>query len=378
MKNYLKYNIYFIAIIALLASCNKSKQAVNIDETQNLPETITITEAQFLDAKMELGAVTEQTFNEGIKTNGFIDVPPENRASVSTIMGGYIKSAPLLIGDEVKKGQLLLTIENPDFIEIQQNYLESFQQLNFLKTEYDRQKTLFDEKITSQKNYLKAESDYKTTIAKYNGLGQKLQLMNINLSKVKEGKFTSVMAIYSPISGSIANVDTSIGKFMNASEVLIDVINDEHKHLELVIFEKDVLKVKEGQKIKFKLPESSSKLYDGEVHLIGKSIDEVNRTVKVHGHIYNEHESFLVGMFVEAEIFTNTIQKMALPVNAVLESDENYFILVLKEQLNNEYLFEKVQVTIGSKNEEWVEIINTEGTLKNRQILINGAFLPVE
>jgi len=237
---------------------------------------------------------------------------------------------------------------------------------------------LFDENITSQKNYLKAESDYKTTIAKYNGLGQKLALMNLNLSKVKEGKFTSVMAIYSPISGSIANVDTSIGKFMNASEVLIEIINDEHKHLELVIFEKDVLNVKEGQKIKFKLPESSSKLYDGEVHLIGKSIDEVNRTVKVHGHIDNEHESFLVGMFVEAEIFTKTIQKMALPVNAVLEADDNYYILVLKEQLNNEYLFEKVQVAIGSKNEEWVEIIDTKGLLKNRQILINGAFLPVE
>jgi len=378
MKNYLKYHIYFIAIIAFLASCNKSKQAVNIDETQNSPETITITKAQFLDAKMALGAVTEQTFNEGIKTNGFIDVPPANRASVSTIMAGYIKTAPLLIGDEVKKGQLLLTIENPDFIEIQQNYLESFQQLNFLKTEYDRQKTLFDEKITSQKNYLKAESDYKTTLAKHNGLGQKLALMNLNLSKVKEGKFTSVIAIYSPISGSIANVDSSIGKFMNASEVLIELINDEHKHLELVIFEKDVLKVKEGQKIKFKLPESSSKLYDGEVHLIGKSIDEVNRTVKVHGHIDNEHESFLVGMFVEAEIFTNTIQKMALPVNAVLEADDNYYILVLKEQLNNEYLFEKVQVAIGSKNEESVEIIDTKGLLKNRQILINGAFLPVE
>ena len=315
MNNYLKYHIYFIAIIAFLASCNKSKQAVNIDETQNLPETITITEAQFLDAKMELGAVTEQTFNEGIKTNGFIDVPPENRASVSTIMAGYIKTAPLLIGDEVKKGQLLLTIENPDFIEIQQNYLESFQQLNFLKTEYDRQKTLFDEKITSQKNYLKAESDYKTTIAKYNGLGQKLALMNLNLSKVKEGKFTSVMAIYSPISGSIANVDTSIGKFMNASEVLIEIINDEHKHLELVIFEKDVLNVKEGQKVS-----AGQVIAVVDASVLSSNVEEIKTQLEYAEYMYNKQKELNkrgVGSEFDMETAKNQVASLKASMNSL-------------------------------------------------------------
>jgi len=283
-----------------------------------------------------------------------------------------------LVGDSVKKGQLLLTLENPDFIEIQQNYLETYEKLNFLKSEYERQKTLFDENITSQRNYLKAESEYKSTVALFNGLGQKLRLMNISPSKVKEGKITSVIPIYAPIAGDISEVYTSVGKFMDASQVLILIIDSSHKHLELVVFEKDVLSIKKGQLIEFKTPENSEKIYKAEVHLIGKTIDEENRTVPVHGHLENKEEPFLVGMYIEAEIITSSTEKLALPLEAVIEDNDTYYVLVLKEQTKEEYEFEKIEVVIGLKNEKWVEIVNSNEPLNEEQILIKGAFIPLE
>ena len=378
MKKYIINTIYILSIFTLI-SCGNSKNPENekeaIETNNNLIE---ITEAQFQSSAMELGEIMEQSFSEGVKTNGFIDVPPSDRAMVSAIMGGYVKISHLLIGEKVKKGELLLTLENPDFIEIQQNYLETHERLNYLKSEYERQKTLFNEKITSEKNYLKAESDYKSSLAIYNGLAQKLRLMNINTANVKIGNFTSSIPVYSPINGSISQVYASVGKFMNESDVLLEIIDDTHKHLELVIFEKDVLKVKVGQPIKFKLPESSEVSYDAEVHLIGTSIDEKNRTVKVHGHMEKELQSFLVGMFVEAEIITNSTQKMALPSAAILEEDGKSYILVLKEKIENNYNFEKIQIAIGTKNEDFAEIINTTELLKNKQVLIKGAFLPIE
>ncbi|MGV8946341.1 MAG: efflux RND transporter periplasmic adaptor subunit [Lutibacter sp.] len=378
MKKYIINTIYILSIFTLI-SCGNSKNPENekeaIETNENLIE---ITEAQFQSSAMELGEILEQNFSEGIKTNGFIDVPPSDRAMVSAIMGGYVKISHLLIGEKVKKGELLLTLENPDFIEIQQNYLEIHERLNYLKSEYERQKTLFNEKITSEKNYLKAESDYKSSLAIYNGLAQKLRLMNINTANVKSGNFTNTIPIYSPIHGSITQVYASVGKFMNESDVLLEIIDDTHKHLELVIFEKDVLKVKAGQPIKFRLPESSEVSYDAEVHLIGTSIDEKNRTVKVHGHMEKELQSFLVGMFVEAEIITNSTQKMALPSAAILEEDGKSYILVLKEKIENHYNFEKVQIAIGNKNEDFVEILDPTELLKNKQVLIKGAFLPIE
>lgn len=377
MKNFI-YTIVAISIF-IFSACNNSKETkTEVTKTTKNPNLITVSDAQFKSAGMELKTMEQQTFAETIKTNGFIDVPPTDRAMVSAIMGGYVKISHLLIGTKVKRGQLLLTIENPDFIEIQQNYLELNETLTYLKNEFERQKTLFNEKITSEKNYLKAESDYKSSLAQFNGLGQKLRLMNININNVKAGKFTSTIPVYAPINGSVTQVYASVGKFMNESDVLVEIIDDLHKHIELVIFEKDVMSVKEGQKIRFKLPENSTLWYDAEVHLIGKSIDEKNRTVKVHGHLENEKQDFLVGMFVEAEIVTNELQKLALPISAIIEEDNSSAILLLTEQKDGNYQFEKRTVEIGLKNENFVEVIDSENSLKDKQILVKGVFTPLE
>jgi len=379
MKTYISKIALFLLIIAtgIFISCESSKPTEKEIETAKVNETsINITLAQFESSKMKLGKISLQTVTEGIKINGFIDVPPSNKAKVSAIMGGFIKNSPLLVGSEVKKGQLLLTIENPDFIDIQQNYLEIIEQLAYLKSENDRQKILFEEKITSQKNYLKAESNYKSALALSNGLAQKLRLININPSSVKAGKIVSTIGIFAPISGSITAIYTNVGEFKNSSEVLLEIINNKHKHLELVVFEKDILDVKKGQPIRFSMPESSPKKYDGEVYLVGKSISD-NRTIKVHGHLEDEKESYLVGMFVEAEIITNSAQKKVLPLGAILEDNDNFYVLVLNNKNEKFYQFEKIKVTIGFKNEDWVEVMENLG-LNGKEILLKGAFLPLE
>ena len=202
--------------------------------------------------------------------------------------------------------------------------------------------------------------------------------MNINPNTVKTGKFTSTIPIYSPINGSVSEVNASIGKFMNASEVLVEIIDDLNKHIELIIFEKDAMKVKEGQQIRFKLPENSSKWYDGEVHLIGKAIDQKNRTVKVHGYLKNEKQDFLVGMFVEAEIITNEMERLALPIEAFIEEDNSYYILFLNSKKDTNYYFEKRAVKIGMKTENFIEIIQPADILKDKQILVKGVFTPLE
>ena len=379
MKKYILQSICIIATMLIISCTSTKKKNESIEAaTHDNDNLVEITVEQFQNSKMKIGKLSLETFNKGVVTNGHIDVPPTNRAQVSAIMGGYVKTSPLLVGDQVKKGQLLLTLENPDYIEIQQKYLETFEQLNYLKSEYVRQKTLFEEKITSQKNYLKAESIYKSTIALFNGLEQKLRLMNINPSNVQEGKITSIIPIYAPITGSVAEVYTSVGKFMDVSEVLISIIDSSHKHLELIVFEKDVLSIKEGQIIEFQTPENSERIYKAEVHLIGKSIDQENRTVRVHGHLEDKEEPFLVGMYVEAEIITYTAEKLALPLEAVLEEDDKYYILILNEQTNHGYTFEKEMVHIGLKNETSIEIIDVDHTLKNKQILVRGAFIPLD
>ncbi len=364
--------IYILLFSLVLVACgNAEKKAEIVPETETHNDAITITKAQFEGEKMAFGTLAEYDFNETVKVNGMIDVPPHNKSSVTTFTGGYITKTPLLIGDSVKKGQLLVTLENPEFVELQQNYLEVSEQLNYLKSEFNRQKTLFEEKITSEKNYLKAESAYKSNLAHYNGLRKKLQMLNLNPSSVEQGRISSSINLYAPISGHVTKVNVSNGTYVSPSDVIMEIVDIDHIHLELSVFEKDIMQIKKDQKILFTIPEASNKTFEAEVHLVGTTIDEQTRRVKVHGHVDNDKENFIVGMFVDADIIIDSTKSMGLSKEAIIEVGDAFYVLVLEEQQNEEFHLEKVKLELGKQTETNVEILNVE-VLKYKQILVKG------
>ncbi|MBE9488891.1 MAG: efflux RND transporter periplasmic adaptor subunit [Bacteroidetes bacterium] len=371
----MKY-IYILLLSLVFVACgNSEKNNDPIIEEQVNTNKIVITKQQFESEKMQLGTLTEQVFNQTVKVNGMIDVPPQNKASVSTFIGGYITKTPLLIGDKVKRGQLVVTLENTEFIEIQQHYLEVAEQLNYLKSEFIRQQTLYNEKITSQKNYLKAESTYKSALALYNGLRKKLTMMNINPMSVEQGKLTSTINLYAPIDGYVTKVNVSNGTYVSSANEIIEIINTNHIHLELSVFEKDILKIKKDQPINFKVPESTNKIYDADVHLVGTSIDETSRTIKVHGHIHDDANTiFIMGMFVEAEIITDTQKSLALPKDAIAKIENNYYALVLNNQKEGLYNFDKVTLKVGKQTEDYIEVLNSND-FRDKEVLIKGGFM---
>ncbi|WP_292942924.1 efflux RND transporter periplasmic adaptor subunit [Olleya sp. UBA1516] len=364
--------IYILLFSLVLAACGNSEKTTElVPETETHNDDITITKAQFEGEKMVFGTLNEYDFNNTVKVNGMIDVPPHNKSSVSTFSGGYITKTPLLIGDSVKKGQLLVTLENPEFVEIQQNYLEVSEQLNYLKSEYNRQKTLFEEKITSEKNYLKAESAYKSNLAHYNGLRKKLQMLNISPSSVEQGRISSTINLYAPISGHVTKVNISNGTYVSPSDVIMEIVDIDHIHLELSVFEKDIMQIKKDQKILFKIPEASDKTFEAEVHLVGTTIDEQTRRVKVHGHVDNDKENFIVGMFVDADIIIDSTKGFGLPKEAIIEVDNDFFVLILDEEQTGKFHFKKFKLELGKQTEDYIEILNSE-VLKDKQIVIKG------
>src|SRR5690554_5046918 len=120
-------SIYLLAALTL-AACNNANKEITTEEAhseENTSEIIHLSKAQFQTARMEVGEFAEKPFAETVQTSGMIDVPPQSRAVISAFAGGYIKNTPLLVGDKVSKGQRLVTLENPEFITLQQRYLEA-------------------------------------------------------------------------------------------------------------------------------------------------------------------------------------------------------------------------------------------------------------
>lgn len=367
---------YSLVLTLLLFSC---KDAKTEELTQKEDGLITVTEAQFKSSGMEIASPVEQDFDGVINTSGRIDVPPQNRAKVTSFIGGYVKTTRLLVGDKVTKGQALLTLENTEYLDIQKDYLEVAEQINYLKSEFERQKTLYDEKITSQKNYLKAESDYKRTRGMYQSLRAKLLLLNINPSNVEKGKLTSIVTIFAPITGEIVIMNANVGMPVAPSDVILEIVDSNHLHLELAVFEKDILKLKIGQKINFTVPEATKDVFDAEVHLVGKSIEGNDRTINVHGHLDNNiKQKLLTGMFVEAKIKINSKKGLAIPADALISENNKNFVLLLDNNNNNNFSFKKVAITVGEKSEKAVEIIPNNQINASSKILVKGVFDLVE
>ncbi|WP_038006058.1 efflux RND transporter periplasmic adaptor subunit [Tenacibaculum sp. 47A_GOM-205m] len=369
----MKYIIYSILFVTVLGCKSKETESTTEESAVVTDNRVFITKEQWEKNSMKLVTVEEQDFPTTIKVVGKIDVPPTNKVVVTAKIGGFIKSIPLLVGDKVKKGQRLVTIENQEFVAMQQQYLETKQEIAFLKSEFERQKALFDEKITSERNYLKAKRDFEVAQTTLVSLQKQLQMINISASKLNSSSITSVTGIYAPISGNVTKIKAVTGSYISPADEILEIIDNKHLHLELSVFEKDALKLKVGQEISFRVPELSSEIYKAKVHLIGKSINE-NRTVDVHAHIEEEQKrNFLSGMFAEAIIKTNSNKVNSLPETSVAEVEGGMFGLVLDEKSTDGYYFKKKKVEVGNTFEKNVELKNSEFK-KEEKFLEKGVF----
>jgi cobalt-zinc-cadmium efflux system membrane fusion protein len=342
-------------------------------EAETIDNRILVSKQQIATGDMQLGKLSPQVIASTVMSRGFIDVPPGSSAEVSPFYPGYVKFIEILPGQKVDKGSLLMTLENPDYIKIQQSYLEAKEQIDYLKADFERQETLAAEKISSMKSAKKAESDYKVMLSRYQGLNEQLRLMGISTARLESGQITSNLSVYAPINGYITEVNVSKSSFINASEVAVRIVNTEHIHLELQVFEHDIMQVKEHQPISFVMPESGEEVFKGEVHLVGRSVDAERRTVDVHGHISEEdEEKFIPGMFVNAEITVSQDTVMCLPKEALVDINDQMMVAVRKAVDNEGWELEIINVETGKTNDQWVEILSPD--LSGKEIVIVGAF----
>lgn len=368
--------VLLLMVLLGMASCSSKEKMETIKKDAPIEakafKVITLTESQFNSGEMKLGKISLQEFTTVVKANGMFAVPPQNQADVSAYFAGYVKDIALLPGDVVKKGQVLFTIENPEYIQVQQDFLEAKGQLTYLRSDYERQKELMEDNVTSQKSLLKAESEYSVTLARYQSLKKRLSLMNIDPNTLSGENIRSVIGVPSPLSGYATAIHVSRGMYLNPSDVAVTVTNTDDLHIELKIFEKDLPRVKVGQEIKVSTQSDMDQVYKGMIHLVNKTIDEKDRTVAVHGDLINEEEAklFAPGMYIEAEIQTTSVQHPALPSEALANIDNDYFVLA-KE---NDTTFKRLLVKIGTSNNGYTEILNANEFDENTEFLTKGTF----
>ena len=373
MSNYKHNYIYIILLANLTWACGDSKLSETAEGNNSDTTRVTLALDQIARAGIKTGDLQEKDLSRYIETNGYFDVPPQNKAEVSSYKPGYVKMTNLLVGDRVQKDQILVVLENPEFIKTQQEYMEVKGQLDYLKAEYERKKVLESEKITAQRSLQKAQADYNSSLARYQGLKKELQMMGINTTQLEFGNFTSTMAIRSPIKGSVTKINANIGKYLLPQQVIVEVVDHEHLHVELEVFEKDASKVAKGQKFWMRVPSLSDQRYEGEIYLVGKSLDLETRTVHVHGHVPEEPD-FVPGMYVEAGIIIESKTASAVPAEAVISQGSQHYVFVPTETNSESVTYEKIPVKTGLSSDEWIEVTPITPGIDLSKVVFSGGY----
>lgn len=356
-----------LTVIFLGISCTSSTETA-VQQQEEPDDKVTFTEAQMKNSGVQSGKITQMEIASILKANGRIDVPPQNMVSVSVPLGGYLKSTKLLPGMHVNRGEVIATIEDNQYIQIQQDYLTAKAQFGANESEYNRQKELNISKASSDKVYEQAKSVYITQRILIKSLEEKLKLIGINPAKLNENNISKSIYVYSPINGFVSKVNVNIGKFVTPSDVLFELVNPDDIHLNLKIFEKDLDQLYIGQHLVSYTNSNPSKKYEGDIILISKDVSADGIT-EVHCHFDNFDKNLLPGMYMNAELTLKNKMRNVLPEEAVVRFEGKEYIF--EDLGDNE--FQMIEVQIGESEKGFTEIKYAEPLLE-KKIVTKGAY----
>lgn len=369
----IKTYIFLILLpqILLIISCgNKEKKENNTQTTSKGEFEVSLTPEQLKNTGIIIGTTTKRNISEKLKLNGKIDVPPQNMVSISVPLGGYLKSTKLLPGMHITKGEVLAQMEDKQYIQLQEEYLTIKNKLFFAEKDFERQKELNKSKANSDKIFEIAQNEYLTRKIEVKSLSEKLKLIGISPESLNENNISKSINITSPIEGYVSKVNVNIGKYVNATDVLFELVNPDDIHLALSVFEKDISKLFIGQKLLAFTNNETNKKHPCEIILIGQNFSE-DKSVEVHCHFLDYDKTLIPGMFMNAEVNLETKECSTLPENAIVAIDGKNYIFVQKSEM--EYLAKEIEIGKSEKGFTEVQLKNEDiSILKN--IVLDGAY----
>lgn len=376
----MKYTLIIgISVVLIpLFSCQSrggSEEQTNLSEqvgsSEDDPSLITVTREQFRAVGMVMGTPAPVTFEDEVRATGFVRAVPSGRADVSGLIPGRIRKVYHNIGDRVERGEILFSLESNEFIELQQEYAVTTHREKQLAAEYERQKTLSEQQVIAEKEFLRTETEFRSMKATRQGLKARLQLVQVNPEQVENGTIVPYLYVRSPVGGFITSQNLMLGQYVMPEEVVVEVVDPNMLQLYLQVFERDLAGAELGQKVQFFTPDLPDRVFEAELSRIGRSIDPVNKTVICMATLDAEESSgFVNNLFVEARIITRERKAVAVPDQAVLQAGDKTYLLELQSENDNELIFRTREIEAGPSRNGYTEIPDQEW----QQVLIEGAY----
>lgn len=357
--------------IFTFAACSNSDSVPSQSDTpaQEVPSstTVALTDEQSRLANIMLGQPEMRSISDFVECTGMVEVPPNHRHLVHAPVTGFVGSVPQLIGDYVRRGTRLTTLRHPELIQKQRLLLETAAQLEMLEKDVARKRTLAAEDAASQRAFEQAEADYRTQQATFKGLAAELSMIGMDTSQILAGNYQSTIGIYAPVSGYVEQVNVNPGKLVNGADLLYEVLDVTHQHIELKVYARDLPRIREEQRIEVNVPGADQETA-AYVYRVGQSIHPETKTAVVHGHFVDEEATIKPGTYVQARIYLDSTAVLSVPEEAVVREGEDAFVFV---QVGEAY--EKTPVTLGRENDGYLELVDFR-LPEGQQMVVRGAY----
>lgn len=340
-------------------------------------EQVHFTLQQFSSMNMKVDTILKRNLSTYVETNGQLEVPPQNEATVSTVIGANITDIKVIEGDQVAKGQVLAFVSHPDLIQLQTEYIDAWNQLEFKEQDYNRQKKLYEEKVGSGKEFQRVRASYQSLKGKVLGLEAQLRLLHLSPASVLEGNIYDQVAIKSPIDGFVRLVEVKLGQYVAPQKELFEIVNIDHVHADFMVYEKDVALVKKGQTIAFNVESNKEKTIYAEIYSVGKNFEQDPKAVHIHAEIENKDGMLLPGMYIRGRIIVDDQKSLTLPQAAIVREGNKYFVFSAQKEKDGEvteWEFTPVEVNVGVTDEDWVEVKLLSPVSSNTKFAYNNAY----
>lgn len=368
----MKKILYLLSALSLFA-CNSGSEPKEQDKKEAKSadaKVVQLNEQQLQQTKLSYVKAVKQRMGATIRVNGLIDVPPQNMVSISMPMGGYLKSTKLLPGMHFNKGDVIAVMEDVKYVELQQEYLIAKSKLKLVEKEYERQRELNLSRASSDKTFQQSLEAKESAAVTLKSLAEKLRIIGLDPNALAEQSISRELPVRAPITGFVSAVNVNVGKYVNPTDVLFELVNPDDIHLSLNVFERDVESLFLGQKVIAFSNNHPDRKYPCEIILIGKKVGE-ERSINVHCHFEKYDNSLVPGTYMNATILGREREVLVLPDDAVVHDGNNHFLFV-KETSG---AFRMVKAEAGISANGFTEIVSVEGaSLENDEFVNQGSY----
>lgn len=361
-------------LILLLSACGGSgaaegeQKGEHHDEHQGAELELTSTQINAIGLKTAM--MERKTLSGTLKVNGRLMLPPQDQAQVGTLMGGTIVRILVTEGQTVEKGQVLAELASTDFLQLQQDYLESAAQLAVKRADFKRQQDLHTDNINAERTFQQAQSDLLSAEARQKAMAEKLMLFGVEPEKFTADGIRSAFAVRAPIAGSLHTIGITMGQFAEPNKPLFDITDNRALHIDLTVFEQDLSQVREGQKVSFTIANDAHSSHEAEIYGINRSFEDGQQAVIAHARMKGIDDHLLPNMFIDARIHVKSDSALALPNEAIVSNGDDHFIFVQHE----EHGFKQVQVRTGVSDQGYTAVTPFVELEPNARVVVAGAY----